>query len=148
MVSGRQLVKVAVPVPLAEAFDYLADPKQDLPAPGCRVRVPFGRGERIGIVVEHAATTTLPAAKLKTIGTALDSVPAIGAELLATLRWAAEYYHHPLGAVLSHALPGLLRVGRPIDEAPEPAWALTELGRSQALNDLPRSARQQARALA
>jgi primosomal protein N' (replication factor Y) len=148
MANSRQLVKVAVPVPLAEAFDYLADPRQELPAPGCRVRVPFGRGERIGIVVGHAATTKLPAAKLKTVGAALDSVPAIGSELLATLRWAAEYYHHPLGAVLSHALPGLLREGRPIEEAPEPTWALTELGRSQARDGLPRSARQQARALA
>ena len=148
MANSRQLVKVAVPVPLAEAFDYLADPGHDVPMPGCRVRVPFGSGERIGIVVEHAATTTQPAAKLKTIRTALDSVPAIGSELLATLRWAAEYYHHPLGAVLAHALPGLLREGRPIDEAPEPTWALTELGRGQALDRLSRSAPQQARALA
>ncbi len=148
MANSRQLVKVAVPVPLAEAFDYLADPAHGLPAPGCRVRVPFGRGERIGIVVGHAATTTLPIAKLKTVGAPLDSVPAIGSELLATLRWAADYYHHPLGAVLSHALPGLLREGRPIDAAPEPTWTLTELGRSQALDRLPRSARQQARALA
>jgi primosomal protein N' (replication factor Y) len=148
MANSRQLVKVAVPVPLAEAFDYLANTEHDAPLPGCRVRVPFGRGERIGVVVEHAATTSQPAAKLKTVGTALDSVPAIGSELLATLRWAAEYYHHPLGAVLSHALPGLLREGRPIDEAPEPTWVLTELGRSQTLDGLPHSARQQARALA
>jgi primosomal protein N' (replication factor Y) len=148
MVSRQQLVKVAVPVPLAEAFDYLAEPGRALPAPGSRVRVPFGRGERIGIVVEHAATTTLPAAKLKRIGATLDCVPAIGPELLATLRWAAEYYHHPLGAVLSHALPGLLREGRPIDEPPEPTWDLTEAGRSQPIERLPRTARQQARALA
>src|SRR5262245_20715986 len=147
MVSRLQLVKVAVPVPLAEAFDYLADPAHDLPEPGCRVRVPFGRGERIGIVVEHAATTTLPAAKLKRIGATLDSVPAIGPELLATLRWAAEYYHHPLGAVLSHALPGLLREGRAIDEPPEPAWQLTDLGRSVDAGRLPRTAVRQARAL-
>ena len=148
MANRLQLVKVAVPVPLAEAFDYLADGERELPAPGCRVRVPFGRGERIGIVVEHAAATKLPAAKLKRIGAALDSVPAIGPELLATLRWAAEYYHHPLGAVLSHALPGLLREGRPIDEPPEPTWTLTETGRGQALDRLTRSAPQQARALA
>jgi primosomal protein N' (replication factor Y) len=148
MANSRQLVKVAVPVPLAEAFVYLADAEHGLPLPGCRVRVPFGRGERIGVVVEHATTTTLPAAKLKRIGAALDSVPAIGPELLATLRWAAEYYHHPLGAVLSHALPGLLREGRPIDDPPEPTWALTETGRGQALDGLPRAARQQARALA
>ena len=57
MANRLQLVKVAVPVPLADVFDYLADGEHELPAPGCRVRVPFGRGERTGIVVEHAATT-------------------------------------------------------------------------------------------
>ena len=56
MSSSKQLVRVAVPVPLADAFDYLA-PAGALPAPGCRVRVPFGRGERIGIVVDHPAAT-------------------------------------------------------------------------------------------
>jgi primosomal protein N' (replication factor Y) len=63
------------------------------------------------------------------------------------LRWAADYYHHPVGAVLSHALPGLLRDGHAIDEPPEPAWQLTALGRAQELERLPRTARQQARAL-
>ena len=63
----------------------------------------------------------------------LDATPAIGAELLHSLRWAADYYHHPVGAVLTHALPGLLREGRAIDEPPEPAWQLTELGRAQDL---------------
>ena len=51
----------------------------------------------------------------------LDETPALGPELIASLRWAADYYHHPVGAVLSHALPGLLREGRAIDEPPEPA---------------------------
>jgi primosomal protein N' (replication factor Y) len=110
--------------------------------------VPFGRGERIGIVIDHPATTELPAAKLKMLGAVLDPAPAIGTELLQTLRWAADYYHHPVGAVLSHALPGLLREGRAIDEPPEPRWQVTELGRAQDLDRVGRSARQQARALA
>jgi primosomal protein N' len=29
------------------------------------------------------------------------------------LMWAAEYYHHPIGDVLFHALPILLRQGKP-----------------------------------
>jgi len=141
------LVKVAVPVPLADAFDYVAPGAGPVPPIGCRVRVPFGRGERIGIVVEHPATTPVAASRLKPIGAVLDREPAIGEELLSSLRWAAEYYHHPLGAVLSHALPGLLREGRAIDELPEPAWQLTSLGRAQDPAELPRTARQQRRAL-
>ena len=141
------LVRVAVPVPLAEAFDYLAPAGGPLPQIGCRVRVPFGRVERIGLVVEHPAKTDVARERLKTIGAVLDATPAIGPELLASLRWAAEYYHHPIGAVLSHALPGLLREGRAIDEPPEPAWQLTEAGRAADVTRLPRTARQQARAL-
>jgi primosomal protein N' (replication factor Y) len=147
MSPSLKLVRVAVPVPLADAFDYLAAGAA-LPPVGCRVRVPFGRGrERIGLVVDHPAATEVAPARLKAIGAVLDTAPAIGAELMASLRWAAEYYHHPLGAVLSHALPGLLREGRAIDEPPELCWRLTEFGRGIDVARLPRTARQQARAL-
>ncbi len=147
MSNSHALIRVAVPVPFADAFDYCVPAAEPMPAPGCRVRVPFGRGERLGLVLEHPASTDVPAAKLKRIGSVLDERPAIGAELLASLRWAADYYHHPVGAVLSHALPGLLREGRAIDEPPEATWQLTALGRSQDVAHLPRGARQQARTL-
>jgi primosomal protein N' (replication factor Y) len=147
MPNDRQLVRVAVPVPLADAFDYLAPAGAASPALGCRVRVPFGRGERIGIVVDLPRETPLARSQLKTVSEVLDPEPAIGAELLQTLRWAADYYHHPIGAVLSHALPGLLREGRAIDEPPEPTLRVTDLGLAQSLERLTRSARQQAKAL-
>ena len=72
-----RLVRVAVPVPLADAFDYLAA-DGPLPQIGCRVRVPFGRRERIGLVVEHPATTDVARERLRTIGAVLDPAPAIG----------------------------------------------------------------------
>ena len=84
-----KLVRVAVPVPLADAFDYLVAADAALPPIGCRVRVPFGRGERIGLVVDHPATTDVAPARLRTIGAVLDAAPALGTELLASLRWAA-----------------------------------------------------------
>ncbi len=46
-------------------------------------------------------------ARLKTIGSVLDATPALGAELLRSLRWAAEYYHHPFGAVLEPRVAGV-----------------------------------------
>ncbi|HLF12939.1 MAG TPA: primosomal protein N' [Gammaproteobacteria bacterium] len=148
MKSAQQLVRVAVPVPLADAFDYLWAADSGAPRPGCRVRVPFGRRERVGVVIDHPPTTAVPSAKLKPIREVLDTEPLIGIELLQTLRWAADYYHHPVGEVLTHALPGLLREGRALDEPVERAWQLTELGRKQSLEKLARTARQQARALA
>jgi primosomal protein N' (replication factor Y) len=115
MASDRRLIRVAVPVPLAEAFDYVWTGLSAPPSPGCRVRVPFGRGERIGVVVGHATTSALPADRLKCAGVALDARPVLDDNLLQTLLWAADYYHHPVGEVLTHALPGLLRKGRSLD---------------------------------
>ena len=40
---------VALPVPLPRTFDYLLPEGMAVKA-GCRVRVPFGKQERIGIV--------------------------------------------------------------------------------------------------
>jgi primosomal protein N' (replication factor Y) len=148
MESAQQLVRVAVPVPLADAFDYLWLADSSAPQPGCRVRVPFGRRERVGVVIDHPSTTTLPHTKLKPIGEVLDAQPLIGMELLQTLRWAADYYHYPVGEVLNHALPGPLREGRALDEPAGRAWQLTELGRRQSLEKLTRIAKQQTRALA
>jgi len=147
MGDDRPVVRVAVPVPLADVFDYLA-PAGGAPAPGTRVRVPFGRRERVGIVVEHAAASALAPAKLKPIREVLDPVAPLGPELMQSLRWAADYYHHPIGEVLSHALPAVLREGRSLDEPPERAWRVTEKGRAQPLAEIERRARRQAQALA
>jgi primosomal protein N' (replication factor Y) len=147
MANDRQLVRVAVPVPLADAFDYVAPAGAPPPAIGSRVRVPFGRRKRVGVVIGHADRTSLPSAKLKTVEEVLDAAPTVGSELLQTLVWAADYYHHPIGEVVSHALPGLLRDGRPLDEPAERAWRLTDLGRAQPHAEVARRAARQAQAL-
>lgn len=141
------IVRVAVPVPLADGFDYRWPDDTEPPAPGQRVRVPFGRGERVGLVLECRDSTPLAADKIKPIGAVLDAAPLIGEELLQTLRWAAEYYHHPIGEVLNHALPAVLREGRALDDPPEDAWRVTAAGLAQPRERLAARAAQQARAL-
>jgi len=103
------IVRVAVDTPLRRTFDYLAGGA--VPQPGARVRVPFGRRQLVGIVLELGADSGVPRGKLKSIGSVLDAEPVLDAELLALLRWAAEYYHHPIGEVLFAALPKLAREG-------------------------------------
>jgi primosomal protein N' (replication factor Y) len=147
MAEDRPVVRVAVPVPLADVFDYLIPPGVS-PAPGMRVRVPFGRRERVGIVVEHTSASALAPGKLKAIREVLDASAPLGAELMQSLRWAADYYHHPIGEVLSHALPAVLREGRSLDEPPEAVWRATEKGRAQPLAEVERRAKRQAQALA
>ena len=133
-----------MPVPLADGFDYVWDGEAAAPLPGTRVEVPFGRGHRIGIVLEHPAESGLPPEKLKAARRALDPEPLLGPELLGTLRWAADYYQHPIGEVLSHALPGLLRKGRPVEAARGPTYRLTDAGAAQAADALRKKAARQA----
>ena len=74
----------------------------------------------------------------------LDSEPVFTRPLSGDLLlWAADYYHHPIGDVLFHALPILLRQGRPATNAPMWYWFATEEGRAIDLNSLKRSPKQQ-----
>ncbi len=112
---GEGVVSVAVPAPLFQSYDYLPPADRPLEAirPGMRLRVPFGRQSRIALVLDTAATSTLPRRRLRRATALLDEAPVLPADILALLRWAADYYHHPLGEVIATALPTLLRRGRP-----------------------------------
>jgi primosomal protein N' (replication factor Y) len=107
-----KLVSVAIPAPLRQTFDYAVG-EADAPRllPGVRVRVPFGRREQIGLVLEAPREVAAPAFECRLVGAVLDAEPLLDAELLALCRWAADYYHHPPGEVLAAALPGVLRRG-------------------------------------
>ena len=108
-------LRLAIDTPLRRTFDYLP-PAEGAPAggwqPGLRMAVPFGRGEAVGVLLEAAATTEVPAAKLRHALATLDNVPVLDEVTLGLLRWAADYYHHPVGEVFAAALPVLLRQGR------------------------------------
>ena len=129
MTQDWKRLRVAVPVPVAEGFDYRWPGPLPPPLPGTRVRVPFGRGERIGIVIEAQGGRRVEDSALKAVREVLDQEPLIDGELMRSLEWAAGYYHHPIGDVLAQALPGLLRQGRPSQAPPEPSFRLTAAGR-------------------
>ncbi len=124
-------LRVALPLPLPRCFDYLPPParRAEDAMIGCRVRVPFGSRELVGIV-ESIGPPTPDAPELKQALALLDHEPLLDGELLATLRWAARYYHAPLGEVIATALPASLRAGDPLPETCEFGWALTEAGRT------------------
>ncbi len=129
---------VALPVPLPRTFDYLLPDGMTVKA-GCRVRVPFGKQERIGIVAAVSERSELPLDELKPVAEALDDEPVFSGTVWQLLMWAAEYYHHPIGDVLFHALPILLRQGKPASATPLWYWFATEQGQAVDLNGLKRS---------
>jgi primosomal protein N' (replication factor Y) len=104
------LLRIAVPSPLRRLFDYQST-DNTLPKRGCRVKVPFGRRELIGICLEHPEQTDLPETKLKPAIEILDQEPPLPDYLLDLVLWAADYYQHPVGNALYQALPGHLRKG-------------------------------------
>ncbi len=127
--SPTLVLRVAVPVPLRQAFDYL--PPAGHPAGaedvGRRVRVPFGNRELVGVVVAVAEPD--PAAgELRAALQILDEAPLLAGELRHSLQWLAGYTHAPLGEVLATALPGSLRHGQPLPVRETWRWRLTEAG--------------------
>ena len=64
--SSSQFLRVAVPTPLRRVFDYLPVVGADAPVAGTRIRVPFGRRQVIGILLEVADSSSWPEKQLKT----------------------------------------------------------------------------------
>ncbi len=147
MTHRPAVMRVAVPVPIPGGLDYLWSGPGAPPEPGCRVRVPLGNGERIGIVLDHVSRSQLDPARLKEALEVLDSTPILGPDLLEALLWCADYYHHPIGEVVSQALPTLLRRGGSPRKEPALGWQLTDEGRAQTIALIARRAPRQGQAL-
>src|SRR5262245_45891539 len=103
-----KVIRVALDVPVAKLFDYFA-PDATAADVGQRVLVPFGRKQAIGIIVELAHSSELSGDRLKSAIRILRESPPLAADDLHLMRFAADYYHHPLGAVVMGALPARLR---------------------------------------
>ncbi|WP_017348802.1 primosomal protein N' [Pantoea sp. A4] len=136
------VVQVALPVPLPRLFDYLPATEK-LPVAGARVSVPFGNRKLVGVVVNIRDTSDLPLQQLKPIAEVLDNESLFSPSLWRVLTWAASYYQSPLGEVLNHALPVLLRQGKPAEDAPLWQWVITELGQATLPESLKRAPKQQ-----
>ena len=118
------ILRLALPSPLRRLFDYRAPAGivRSALKPGMRLRVPFGRREMIGVLVEVVDHSEVPADKLKPAIALLDSEMPMPASLFKLCLWTAQYYQHSLGDTLSWALPVLLRQGEPAETRQERFW--------------------------
>jgi primosomal protein N' (replication factor Y) len=125
--AGR-IVRVAVPKPLHQLFDYSLAEAMTAPVAGARVRVPFGRQQLTGVCV--ALDPPDAHAEPRPLTAVLDDVNVFGTDLYELALWMADYYHHPLGEVLGTLMPAEVRRGADLDapvRASRPdCWALTE----------------------
>ena len=111
-----QIVRVALDVPLHRFFDYLAPEGEALTVAdiGLRVRVPFGRQSKIGVLVELPASSDFSPAQLKSVESILRDLPPLPPDWFRLCEFCAAYYQAPLGEVMISTLPaGLRRVDPP-----------------------------------
>ncbi|MBS1144208.1 MAG: primosomal protein [Proteobacteria bacterium] len=111
--KSMPVLRVALDLPLHRLFDYLAEDASAVDI-GLRVRVPFGRGEKVGVIVEVADASDWPVDQLKPALEILRDLPPLPPDFFGLCEFASTYYQAPLGEVVLQALPvGLKRVDPP-----------------------------------
>ena len=98
---------IAVGRPVRGEFTYaIPDALEGTLLPGQRVLVPFGRADALGFYLGEAPEPLeANRAKVKPITRVLEEEPALAPDVIALLRFAAEYYRYPLGEAIRSALP-------------------------------------------
>lgn len=140
------LVRVVLAVPLFQFFDYLL-PEEMQPVRGGRVLVPFGRQQRVGIVVDFPAQSEVASEQLKPICQVLDEENLFNEPLWQLIHWAANYYQAPLGEALFQALPVKLRQGESAVENDRTFLRITPQGEQALRENLLKRAKKQQEAL-
>lgn len=102
------ILQVALALPLHRLFDYRWQ-GEAVPLPGQRVRVPFGSGERVGVIVRVLEHSAIEPGQLKDALELLDDLPPLPAAFFELCEFAANYYQAPLGEVILQALPAGLK---------------------------------------
>ncbi|HNW86202.1 MAG TPA: primosomal protein N' [Candidatus Limiplasma sp.] len=96
---------------VAKPFSYLV-PEGMILEPGTRVRVPLGKRQVDGIVVELCETCDVPSARLRPVLCALETYAAILPPILELAKELAAEDHCPLSEALRLMTPSAMRTGR------------------------------------
>lgn len=137
--SGKRLVRVALDVPLNRLFDYVcaeAGPGDV----GCRIVVPFGSRELVGVIVALPTEDTYDPDQIREAIRVLRDLPPLPAEFLALCRFASTYYQIPLGAALLQALPTSLKKASTPTRRQSKAMAVCEASPRPVLNECQQAA--------
>ncbi len=109
------VVRVAIDSGADTLFDYRLPETMPPVAAGCRIEVPFGKGNHLqeAFVVE---VNPKPDAKphghsfrLKAVKRVVDTEPLISGQLFELARWISRYYAAPLGQTLSAMVPAAVK---------------------------------------
>ncbi|PMS37569.1 replication restart DNA helicase PriA [Trinickia symbiotica] len=131
-------VRIALDHPLPTLFDYRCDPAL-APEPGMLASVPFGKRQVVGLIWEVAATSEVPADRLRDVRAVCHAVAPLAGEWLELVTFAADYYQRSPGEVALPALPQALREPARWSRLEEPprTFRLTDEGRTALPDALP-----------
>lgn len=138
---AASILKIALDVPLDRLFDYLsADSPNETENVqiGQRVLVSFANRNQIGIVMGIEKTSEVPLEKLKPVARVFTDEMPLSEELIALIKFSAEYYQYPLGQALLAALPARLRQIAPAVSRKQFCYHLTPAGQVAEIEDLPK----------
>jgi len=107
-----RIARVALDLPLSRLFDYRVADDPAL-AVGARLRVPFGRQEKVGVLVSFATVSEVAPEQLKDAVRIEDDLPPLPPEFFRLCAFAAQYYQVPLGEAIHQALPPALKKPQP-----------------------------------
>ncbi|MFH2047359.1 MAG: primosomal protein N' [Pseudomonadota bacterium] len=108
MSNNTKYIDVAVDLPVYSIFTYIVpEGIHDVFLPGKRVTVPFGQRNITGYVLsESKHTSEYDDKEIKPIRDVIDKTSLFPPSMVPFLKWIADYYIYPIGAVIKTALPG------------------------------------------
>ena len=135
----RSIARIALDVPVDSLFDFDAPgiTRADI---GRLAVIPFGKRRTVGVILDMAEDSAVPAQKLRAVDHVILSAPALSKKDLALFRFCADYYHHPLGQVILNAVPTQFRSSRPFRLIPMAHYQFTAIGCALTADDLPKRA--------
>ena len=100
------IVDVAIPIRISNSFHYLIDDELGKTLSiGSVVSIPFGNRNAFGFVLGFPVKSNVDLLKLKSITEILVLKPLFDESMFQLLKWVSDYYCHPLGEVISTAIP-------------------------------------------
>ncbi len=145
--EGR-FARIALDTPVRREFSYHVPESCEPLLPGCRVRVPFGRREGLGVVVavDDSPPADVPPDRIRSLNGVLDSEPLLTPALLRLAHSIADTTYCSWGQALAAMLPAALRRDRP--RRTIPVAELVAMPPEDELQELEQKFPKQAKALA
>ena len=109
--TNQSLYDIILPLAIADVYTYnipetlLPIANRQSPITGCRVLVPLGKKNIIGIIYRQHEGELPASVKVRNALQIIDESPIITAEQLKLWEWLSSYYMCTLGEVMAAALP-------------------------------------------